>query len=106
MTNTMRAVMLSEPGGIDKPKDVAVPQPKTGWVRIRVKAFGVNESEVTSRKGLSNSDFTMPRVLGIECVGLVDDAPEGSRSQGRAKGGHYDGAPLTGSEQEQLKILR
>ncbi|WP_202596126.1 zinc-binding dehydrogenase [Ensifer adhaerens] len=42
-----------------------------------MKAFGVNESEVTSRKGLSDADFTMPRVLGIECVGIVDEAPEG-----------------------------
>jgi NADPH:quinone reductase len=80
VTNAMRAVVLSECGDIDKLviKDVAVPQPQPGWVRIRVKAFGVNESEVTSRKGLSSPDFTMPRVLGIECVGVVDEAPKGS----------------------------
>ncbi|WFU23191.1 zinc-binding dehydrogenase [Bradyrhizobium sp. CB1717] len=77
MTRTMRAIVLSEPGGVDTlvVKDVPLPQPQPGWVRIRVKAFGVNESEVTSRKGLSGPDFTMPRVLGIECVGLVDQAP-------------------------------
>ena len=80
MTKSMRAVVLSESGGIDKLviQDVPVPQPRPGWVRIRVKAFGVNESEVTSRRGLSSPDFTMPRVLGIECVGIVDDAPKGS----------------------------
>lgn len=80
MTKAMRAVVLSESGGFDKLviKDVPVPQPQPGWVRIRVKAFGVNESEVTSRKGLSSPDFTMPRVLGIECVGVVDEAPKGS----------------------------
>ena len=80
MTKAMRAVVLSESGGFDKLviKDVPVPQPQPGWVRIRVKAFGVNESEVTSRKGLSGPDFTMPRVLGIECVGVVDEAPKGS----------------------------
>ena len=77
MTKTMRAVVLLEPGGVDKliVKDVRWPQDRPGWVRIRVKAFGVNESEVTSRKGLSSPDFTMPRVLGIECVGVVDEAP-------------------------------
>ncbi|MEO8902265.1 MAG: zinc-binding dehydrogenase [Polyangiaceae bacterium] len=76
----MRAVVLSESGGFDKLviKDVPVPRPQPGWVRIRVKALGVNESEVTSRKGLSSPDFTMPRVLGIECVGVVDEAPKGS----------------------------
>jgi NADPH2:quinone reductase len=80
MNSTMRAVVLSEPGGIDKlvVKDLPVPTIKPGFLRIRVKAFGVNESEVTSRKGLSSSDFTMPRVLGIECVGVVDQAPEDS----------------------------
>lgn len=80
MTKAMRAVVLSESGGFDKLviKDVPVPRPQPGWVRIRVKALGVNESEVTSRKGLSSPDFTMPRVLGIECVGVVDEAPKGS----------------------------
>jgi NADPH:quinone reductase len=77
MAKTMRAVVLSEPGGVDKLviRDVPLPQPQPGWMRIRVKAFGVNESEVISRKGLSDPDFTMPRVLGIECVGVVDEAP-------------------------------
>ncbi|WP_454622005.1 zinc-binding dehydrogenase [Bradyrhizobium cenepequi] len=80
MTKLMRAVVLSEPGGVDKlvVKNLPVPQSRPGWVRIRVKAFGVNESEVTSRKGLSGPDFTMPRVLGIECVGVIDEAPAGS----------------------------
>jgi len=80
MIGTMRAIVLSEPGGVDKLvlKDVPMPQPPAGWVRIRVKAFGVNESEVTSRKGLSDPDVTLPRILGIECVGEVDVAPEGS----------------------------
>ena len=77
MTRTMRAIVLSEPGGVDKLvlKDIRLPRPEPGWVRIRVKAFGVNESEVTSRKGLSSPDFTMPRVLGIGCVRVIDEAP-------------------------------
>lgn len=80
MNKTMRAVLLSEPGGVDKlvVTNVSVPPTRPGHLRIRVKAFGVNESEVTSRKGLSSPDFTMPRVLGIECVGVVDQAPEDS----------------------------
>lgn len=83
MNTTMRAVVVSEPGGIDKlvVKDVPLPGVEPGYVRIRVKAFGVNESEVTSRKGLSSPDFTMPRILGIECVGIVDQASPGSDLQ-------------------------
>ncbi|WP_247517420.1 zinc-binding dehydrogenase [Bradyrhizobium sp. 190] len=80
MTKTMRAVVLSQFGGVDKLviKDVPLPKLQPDWVRIRVKAFGVNESEITSRKGRSSPDFTVPRVLGIECVGVIDEAPTDS----------------------------
>ncbi|MCK1513160.1 zinc-binding dehydrogenase [Bradyrhizobium sp. 190] len=76
----MRAVVLSQFGGVDKLviKDVPLPKLQPDWVRIRVKAFGVNESEITSRKGRSSPDFTVPRVLGIECVGVIDEAPTDS----------------------------
>ncbi|MFD6885655.1 hypothetical protein [Streptomyces sp. NPDC059957] len=52
---TMRAIVVFEPGGIDKlvATDLPVPPVRPGWVRIKVKAFGVNESEVTTRRGLS-----------------------------------------------------
>jgi NADPH:quinone reductase-like Zn-dependent oxidoreductase len=42
-------------------------------VRIRVRAFGLNRSEMYTRQGHSPS-VQFPRVLGIECVGVVDDA--------------------------------
>ncbi|MFF7646199.1 alcohol dehydrogenase catalytic domain-containing protein [Streptomyces canus] len=77
---TMRAVVVTRPGGLDalQIQDVPVPVRKPGWVRIRVKAFGVNESEVTTRKGESGAEVTYPRIPGIEGVGLVDDADEDS----------------------------
>lgn len=77
---TMRAVVVTRPGGLDalEIKDVPVPVRKPGWVRIKVKAFGVNESEVTTRRGESDAEVTYPRVPGIEGVGLVDDADEDS----------------------------
>ncbi|MGO4649646.1 zinc-binding dehydrogenase [Nocardia sp. 2YAB30] len=76
----MRAVVVTRPGGLDalEIQDVPVPVRKPGWVRIRVKAFGVNESEVTTRKGESDAVVTYPRVPGIECVGVVDEADEDS----------------------------
>jgi hypothetical protein len=48
-----RGVAVTRPGGLDalEIQDVPVPARKPGWVRIRVKAFGVNKSEVTTRKG-------------------------------------------------------
>ncbi|MEU0117020.1 zinc-binding dehydrogenase [Streptomyces bobili] len=77
---TMRAVVVTHPGGLDalEIKDVPVPARKPGWVRIKVKAFGVNESEVTTRKGESDAEVTYPRIPGIEGVGVVDEADEDS----------------------------
>ncbi|CAM5671473.1 Alcohol dehydrogenase [Streptomyces tendae] len=76
----MRAVVVTHPGGLDalEIKDVAVPVRKPGWVRIKVKAFGVNESEVTTRKGESDAEVTYPRIPGIEGVGVVDEADKDS----------------------------
>ncbi|MES4908132.1 alcohol dehydrogenase catalytic domain-containing protein [Streptomyces sp. NPDC000395] len=77
---TMRAVAVTRPGGLDalEIKDVPVPVRKPGWVRIKVKAFGVNESEVTTRKGESDPEVTYPRIPGIEGVGAIDEADEDS----------------------------
>lgn len=77
---TMRAVVVTRPGGLDalEIKEIPVPVRKSGWVRIAVKAFGVNESEVTTRKGESDTEVTYPRVPGIEGVGVVDQADEDS----------------------------
>lgn len=81
MTETMRAIRLEGPGEPDAlvVSEVPMPEVRPGWVRIRVHAFGVNESEVTSRKGESSPDFSYPRILGIEAVGTVDAVAEGSR---------------------------
>ena len=74
----MRAIVLSAHGSVEKLvlEERLIPQVQPGWVRIRVKAFGVNESEVTTRKGLSSPDVTLPRIPGIECVGEIDEAPQ------------------------------
>ena len=55
-----------------------MPPERDGWVRIRVEAFGLNRSELMTRLGLSGAAVTFPRVLGIECAGVVDAAPAGS----------------------------
>jgi NADPH:quinone reductase-like Zn-dependent oxidoreductase len=72
----MRAVVVTRPGGLEalEIRDVPVPPRKPGWVLIAVRAFGVNESEVTTRKGESDADVTYPRIPGIEGVGVLVDA--------------------------------
>ena len=76
MTQMMRAAVIYEPGGSDvlKIEERPVPTPQPGWVLIRVRAFGLNRSELFTRQGHSpNVEF--PRVLGIEAVGVVEEAP-------------------------------
>jgi NADPH:quinone reductase-like Zn-dependent oxidoreductase len=76
----VRAVVLLQPGPVDNLvlRELAMPPARDGWVRIRVEAFGLNRSELMTRLGLSGESVTYPRVLGIECAGVVDDAPAGS----------------------------
>lgn len=75
MAKTMRAVVLSEPGPVENLviRELPVPEPPPGWVRIAVRAFGLNRSELHTRLGLAEG-VTFPRVLGIEAVGVVDAA--------------------------------
>lgn len=58
------------------------PVPQQGQVLIQIKAFGLNHSELATRLGEPNplGNVPLPRVLGIECVGLVESAP-GSESE-------------------------
>jgi NADPH2:quinone reductase len=43
---------------------------------MRVKAFGLNRSELHTRLGLAEG-VTFPRVLGIEATGVVVECPGG-----------------------------
>jgi NADPH:quinone reductase-like Zn-dependent oxidoreductase len=71
----MRAVVLTEPGPVENLaiRELPVPEPPPGWVRIAVRAFGLNRSELHTRLGLAEG-VTFPRVLGIDAVGVVDVA--------------------------------
>ena len=59
------------------------PEPKKDWVLIDVKAFGINRSELYTRQGHSGKAVTIPRVLGIECVGVVVDGGGTDLKQGQ-----------------------
>jgi NADPH:quinone reductase len=82
--NTMRAIVLDGPGPPEALviADLPVPSPQPGWVLIRVKAFGLNRSELHTRLGLAQG-VTFPRVLGIEATGVVADCPGGEFADGQ-----------------------
>lgn len=81
----MKAVVVKKAGGpkVLKYKEVPTPKTKPGWSLVQVKGFGINHSEIFTREGLSPS-VKFPRILGIECVGVVakstsDDLKKGQK---------------------------
>ena len=108
----MKAVVVYKPGGPEQLVYTDVPRPalKAGWSLVRVRAFGVNHSEIFTRQGLSPS-VSFPRLLGIECVGTVEETtdavrlPAGQRvvslmgEMGRAFDGGYAEYVLLPNEQ-------
>jgi NADPH2:quinone reductase len=84
ITGTMRAVVLDGPGPPQALviREIPVPEPAAGSVLIKVKAFGLNRSELHTRLGLAQG-VTFPRVPGIEAVGVVAKCPGGEFAAGQ-----------------------
>jgi NADPH:quinone reductase-like Zn-dependent oxidoreductase len=114
--DVMKAAVIHEPGGPEvlKIESRPVPTPQTGEVLIRVKAFGLNRSELFTRQGLSPG-VMFPRILGIEAVGLVEEAPGSEFNKGdmvaTAMGGmgrNFDGgyAEYTCVPASQVQVIK
>ena len=114
--DAMKAAVIHEPGGPEvlKIESRPVPTPQTGEVLIRVKAFGLNRSELFTRQGLSPGPM-FPRILGIEAVGLVEEAPGSEFNKGdmvaTAMGGmgrNFDGgyAEYTCVPASQVQVIK
>ena len=113
---TMKAAVIHEAGGPEvlKIESLPIPTPKSGEVLIRVKAFGLNRSELFTRQGHSPS-VKFPRVLGIEAAGVVEAAPGGEFRKGdivaTAMGGvgrQFDGgyAEYTSVPAKQVQVVK
>ena len=96
----MKAAVTIKKGNpeVIKIQEIPIPVPKNGWVLIRIKAFGLNRSELFTRQGHS-PDVVFPRIQGIECVGLVENDPTGNLKKGQqvaaimgGMGRDFDGA--------------
>jgi NADPH:quinone reductase-like Zn-dependent oxidoreductase len=68
----MRAAVCVRAGGPEvlEIRELPVPTVREGWSLVRVRGVGLNRSELRTRQGHS-PNVTFPRVLGIECVGVV-----------------------------------
>jgi NADPH:quinone reductase-like Zn-dependent oxidoreductase len=81
----MKAAVMYKAGGPEvlQIERRPIPTPNDGQVLIRVMAFGLNRSEMFTRQGFSPGvKFKFPRILGIEAVGIVEEAPGTSFSKG------------------------
>ena len=74
---------------------------------MKIQGFGINHSEIFTRKGQSPS-VKFPRILGIECVGVIEESevyPKGQQvisimgEMGRAFDGGYAEYALLPNEQ-------
>ncbi|MFC4048645.1 zinc-binding dehydrogenase [Actinomadura syzygii] len=83
MGRTMRAAVCVKAGGPDvlEVRDVPVPEVRDGWSLVQVKGTGLNRSELRTRQGHSPS-VKFPRVLGIECVGIVAASTDSALPEG------------------------
>ena len=79
----MKAAVIRRPGGPEvlELENRPVPVPQPGQVLLRVRAFGLNRSELFTRLGQS-PNVAFPRILGIEAVGTVAEAPSGEFQPG------------------------
>ena len=73
----MKAVFVTEPGGVDKLKydELPKPQPRAGEALVKIHAAGVNFIDIYFRTGLYKAE--PPVVLGLEGAGVVEQVSEG-----------------------------
>lgn len=80
----MKAAITTQAGDptVIQYQDIDTPTSKQGSVLIQVKAFGLNRSELFTRRG-DSPDVNFPRIQGIECVGTVQEDPSNTYQIGQ-----------------------
>jgi NADPH:quinone reductase len=82
----MRAIVLYKSCSPEELKisEVPVPDVKHGWVLIKVKAFGLNRSELMMRAYEADAPYIkLPRIPGIECAGEIIDPSDSNFIEGQ-----------------------
>ncbi len=82
----MKAVVLSEATKAENVvlSETEVPKVKNGWVLVKVKAFGLNHSELIFILTEIQADYiSKPIIPGIECVGEIADSSDSDFSVGQ-----------------------
>ena len=82
----MKAVVLYKTGPPEVLfiSEVPIPEIKPGWVLIKVKAFGLNRSELMMREYEANAPYiSLPRIPGIECAGEIAEGSDSGFRKGQ-----------------------
>ncbi|MFQ5702968.1 MAG: NAD(P)H-quinone oxidoreductase [Gemmatimonadales bacterium] len=95
----MRAIVIREPGDTDvlELREVPLPEPASGHVRVKVVAFGINRADILQRRGMYPAPPGSPGdIPGLEFAGEVDalgadvtGVEVGDRVMGIVGGGSY-----------------
>ena len=91
MAKKMRAVQVSKAKGPLEVVEREIPEPKSGWVRVKVEACGVCHSDSLTKDGLWPG-IQYPRIPGHEVIGVIDavgsDVPDWKSGQRVGVGWH------------------
>lgn len=82
----MKALLIDKPTKAEEIQltECAVPKIKSGWVLVKVRAFGLNHSEQILRREEILADYIQkPVIPGIECAGEIADASDTNFAAGQ-----------------------
>src|ERR1700730_13268996 len=71
MAKKMRAAQVGKPKGPIEIVERDIPEPQTGWVRVKVEACGVCHSDSLVKEGMWPG-IQYPRIPGHEVIGTID----------------------------------
>jgi NADPH:quinone reductase len=82
MTQTMKAIQVNQLGGPEvlEITQLPVPEPRAGWVRVRVQAVGLNFADILNVRGEYLTRARVPFIPGMEFAGVIDALGEGVTS--------------------------
>ncbi|MGC6585269.1 NADP-dependent oxidoreductase [Paenibacillus sp. Dod16] len=80
MENTMRTIRFheyGEPADVLCLEEVAIPEPRPGRIRVRVRACGLNPVDWVTCQGHFAGQLPLPHGIGLDVAGIVDAIGEG-----------------------------
>ncbi len=100
----MRAVVVVEPGGVDKLdlRELPAPELPPRCVRIEARAAALNRADLLQRRGLYPPPPGASEVLGLECAGVVTEV--GSDARGISPGDRVMALLAGGGYAEQVVV--